>query len=46
VPVSCPEELSPILYAIPAQLLAEVLARMKGYDPDAPRGLTKVTETW
>ena len=46
VPVSCPEELSPILYAIPPQLLAHYLSRLKGLDPDAPRGLSKVTETW
>ena len=46
VPSSLPEELSPILCAIPIQLLAENLARLKGLDPDAPRGLSKVTETW
>ncbi len=46
VPGLLPEELSPILYAIPTQLLAENLARLKGLDPDAPRGLSKVTETW
>jgi glucosamine--fructose-6-phosphate aminotransferase (isomerizing) len=46
VPVSCPEELSPILYAVPAQLLAHDLAVLKGLNPDAPRGLSKVTETW
>ncbi len=46
VPVSCPEELSPILYALPSQLLAQDLATLKGLDPDAPRGLSKVTETW
>ena len=46
VPVSCPEALSPILYALPAQMLAHNLALLKGLDPDAPRGLSKVTETW
>jgi glucosamine--fructose-6-phosphate aminotransferase (isomerizing) len=46
MPVSCPEELSPILYALPAQMLAHDLALLKGLDPDAPRGLSKVTETW
>jgi len=46
MPDSLPEELSPVLYAIPIQLLAENLARLKGFDPDAPRGLSKVTETW
>jgi glucosamine--fructose-6-phosphate aminotransferase (isomerizing) len=46
VPVSCPEEVSPILYALPPQLLAHGLARLKRLDPDSPRGLSKVTETW
>lgn len=46
VPVSCPEELSPVLYAIPSQMLSHDLAGLKGLDPDAPRGLSKVTETW
>jgi glutamine---fructose-6-phosphate transaminase (isomerizing) len=46
VPATCPEELSPVLYAIPPQVLAHDLARLKRLDPDAPRGLSKVTETW
>jgi len=46
VPDSLPEELSPIAYAIPIQLLAENLARLKGLNPGAPRGSSKVTETW
>ena len=46
VPAACPEELSPVLYAIPPQVLAHDLARLKRLDPDAPRGLSKVTETW
>lgn len=46
VPASLPEVLSPILCAIPIQLLAENLARLKGLNPDSPRGLSKVTETW
>ena len=46
VPNASCEELSPILHAIPAQLLAHELARLKRTDPDAPRGLSKVTETW
>jgi glucosamine--fructose-6-phosphate aminotransferase (isomerizing) len=46
MPIACSEELSPILYAIPPQLLAHDLSRLKGLDPDAPRGLSKVTETW
>jgi glucosamine--fructose-6-phosphate aminotransferase (isomerizing) len=46
VPCSCPEELSPMLYAIPPQILAHDLSCLKGLDPDSPRGLSKVTETW
>jgi glucosamine--fructose-6-phosphate aminotransferase (isomerizing) len=46
VPCSCPEELSPILYAIPPQMLALDLSLSKRLDPDSPRGLSKVTETW
>jgi hypothetical protein len=46
VPASLPEELSPILCAIPIQLLAENLAQLKGLNPDSARGLSKVTETW
>jgi glucosamine--fructose-6-phosphate aminotransferase (isomerizing) len=46
MPVSTPEELSPILYALPSQMLARELAFLKGLDPDAPRGLNKVTQTW
>ncbi|HZU12432.1 MAG TPA: SIS domain-containing protein [Chloroflexota bacterium] len=41
-----PEVLSPLLLIIPVQLLAWSLARTRGYDPDEPRGLRKVTETW
>jgi glucosamine--fructose-6-phosphate aminotransferase (isomerizing) len=46
VQVRCPDELSPILYAVPIQLFAENLAHLKGLNPDSPRGLSKVTETW
>ncbi len=46
MPARCPDELSPILYAVPIQLFAENLARLKGLNPDNPRGLSKVTETW
>lgn len=41
-----PEWLSPVLCVIPGQLFGLVLARVKGYDPDRPEGLRKVTETW
>jgi glutamine---fructose-6-phosphate transaminase (isomerizing) len=40
-----PEHLAPFALAVPGQLLAEALARSKGIDPDAPRGLDKVTQT-
>jgi glutamine---fructose-6-phosphate transaminase (isomerizing) len=46
IPSACPEELSPVLYGIPPQLLAHDLSRLRGLDPDAPRGLSKITETW
>ena len=40
-----PELLSPIVALVPGQLLAFHAARARGLDPDAPRGLSKVTET-
>lgn len=40
-----PEELSPLAYVLPGQLLSEAVALQRGYDPDAPPGLTKVTLT-
>ena len=41
-----PTELfTPIPYIIPAQLFAAHLAKIKGYDPDQPRTLSKVTKT-
>ena len=46
IPVSCPEELSPVLYILPLQVFAHDLALLKQLDPDAPRGLSKVTKTW
>lgn len=45
VAVEVEELLSPLVYAIPGQLLACHLARARGEDPDSPRGLTKVTIT-
>ena len=39
------EKLAPLALPIPAQLLVERLARELGLDPDAPRGLRKVTQT-
>ena len=40
-----PEELQPLLQILPLQLLAWEVTRARGQDPDAPRGLAKVTET-
>jgi glucosamine--fructose-6-phosphate aminotransferase (isomerizing) len=40
------EELAPFTLIVPAQLLAERLARLRGRDPDHPAGLHKVTETY
>jgi glucosamine--fructose-6-phosphate aminotransferase (isomerizing) len=36
--------LAPLLSVVPGQLFAWALARAKGLDPDAPAGLSKVTE--
>lgn len=45
LPAGVSEELSPLLEIIPFQQLALHLALARGGDPDAPRGLKKVTET-
>lgn len=39
------EILTPIPFIIPAQLFAALLSAAKGLNPDAPRSLTKVTQT-
>ncbi len=39
------EDLSPLLEILPFQQLARHLALARGENPDAPRGLSKVTET-
>ena len=39
------EELSPLVYILPGQFLAYYLAIARGFDPDRPRGLSKVTLT-
>ncbi len=45
LPAPVPEWVSPLVSIIPGQLLALHITEAKGYDPDHPRGLTKVTET-
>ena len=45
LPVTLPEWLSPFTCIVPGQLLAMHVTLAKGYDPDRPRGLRKVTET-
>jgi glucosamine--fructose-6-phosphate aminotransferase (isomerizing) len=39
------EPLAPLSLVVPGQLTIEALARRLGLDPDAPRGLHKVTQT-
>ena len=42
----CPEDLlTPIPYIVPGQLFAAYLAEQKGFNPDQPRTLSKVTKT-
>jgi glucosamine--fructose-6-phosphate aminotransferase (isomerizing) len=43
--VALPEWLSPFTCVVPGQLLALHVTLTKGYDPDHPRGLKKITET-
>lgn len=45
LPATLPEWLSPLTAIVPGQLLALHLALAKGYNPDTPRGLSKVTKT-
>ena len=45
LPAEMPEWLSPIAAIVPGQLLAFHLSRLRGFDPDSPRGLKKVTKT-
>lgn len=45
LPPQIPEWLTPLVSIIPAQLFACHLTTVKGYDPEKPRNLTKVTET-
>jgi glucosamine--fructose-6-phosphate aminotransferase (isomerizing) len=45
LPAGMPEWLTPIVSIVPGQLFAGHLTRAKGYDPEHPRTLFKVTET-
>jgi glutamine---fructose-6-phosphate transaminase (isomerizing) len=46
LPAGLEEEVHPIVDILPLQWLALEVALARGLDPDAPRGLAKVTETW
>jgi glucosamine--fructose-6-phosphate aminotransferase (isomerizing) len=46
LPAGLEPELRPVLEILPAQLLAAEIAVSRGHDPDAPRGLSKVTRTY
>ena len=45
IPDEMPEWLTPLIGIIPAQLFAYHLTMAKGYDPEQPRTIKKVTET-
>jgi glutamine---fructose-6-phosphate transaminase (isomerizing) len=45
LPPQIPEWLTPLVSIIPAQLFACHLTKVKGYDTEKPRSITKVTET-
>ena len=45
LPSGMPEWLTPIVSIVPAQLFAGHLTLAKGYDPEKPRTLAKITET-
>jgi len=45
LPAGVPEWISPLVTVVPGQLFALGLTLSKGLDPDAPRGLRKVTLT-
>jgi glucosamine--fructose-6-phosphate aminotransferase (isomerizing) len=46
LPADLPEWLSPLAAIVPGQLFSYHLARAMGLDTEAPRGLSKVTQTW
>ena len=45
LPSGIPEWLSPLITIVAAQLFACHLTVVKGYSTDAPRSITKITET-
>jgi glucosamine--fructose-6-phosphate aminotransferase (isomerizing) len=45
LPEDMPEWISPVVSIVPAQLFCFNLARLRGFDPENPRGLSKVTLT-
>lgn len=45
IPAGVPEWLSPLVNIVPAQLFAFHLTRIKGFDVNRPRSISKVTET-
>jgi glucosamine--fructose-6-phosphate aminotransferase (isomerizing) len=45
IPGEIPESLTPIVSIVPAQLFSYHLTLAKGFDPDKPRTINKVTET-
>jgi glutamine---fructose-6-phosphate transaminase (isomerizing) len=46
LPAGIPEWISPIVSIVPAQLFTYHLTRVKGFDTESPRSLSKVTETF
>jgi glucosamine--fructose-6-phosphate aminotransferase (isomerizing) len=45
IPAGIPEWVSPLVMVVPGQLFALGLTLSKGFDPDQPRGIRKVTLT-
>ncbi len=45
IPAEIPEALTPLINIVPAQLFSYHLTLAKGYDPDRPRTISKITET-
>ncbi|HOX29101.1 MAG TPA: glucosamine--fructose-6-phosphate aminotransferase, partial [bacterium] len=46
MPVDTDEIFSPIFYIVPFQFFANALSHAKGIDPDKPRFLKKITQTF